>query len=261
MSVFLSIYSSKQRLKRAAPGLDPYVGGERYFEYSTLLPKLQGLLSAGSILDIGSSNSLLPTLLVERGYKVTCVDPYKVVEHQREFARKMHDPSHLQVALADGANLPFPSSSFDAVTCISTVEHIPDSGDTASLCEFSRVLKPDGMIFLSFPWQKFYYEYWGNEPLYVNDNSSELKLIARSYDLHSLGERLLHPAGLQLKYGVRGAAPNGIHWMESILRQSPVPSLADLYRGRKYVTESLGDECLHRRYVAVLICEKYKKVN
>ena len=105
-------------------------------------------------------------------------------------------------------------------------------------------------------WQKFYYEYWGKEPLYANDDSSELKLIARTYDLASLEERLLKPTGLRLTQGIRGEAPSGVSWTEQLLRRSPLPGLADLYRGAKYATHPLGGERLHHRVTAVLFCQK-----
>ena len=104
-------------------------------------------------------------------------------------------------------------------------------------------------------WQKFYYEYWGKEPLYANDDSSELKLIARTYDLTSLEERLLKPTGLRLTRGMRGEAASGVSWTERLLRRSPLPGLADLCRGATYATHPLGGERLHHRFTAVLSCQ------
>lgn len=250
------IYVTRQRLKRAARGIDPYVSPERYFEYSRVVQSLQRFPAGASILDVGSNDSLMPTILAGRGYLVTCVDPYDLVRRQREFAHAMGNGYRIKVALALGEKLPFRDRSFDAATCISTLEHLAGTGDTATLGEVCRVLKPDGYIYMSFPWQKFYYEYWGKEPLYANDDSSELKLIARTYDLASLEERLLRPTGLRLTRGIRGEAPSGISWTEQLLRRSPLPGLADLYRGAKYATHPLGGELLHRRFTAVVFCQK-----
>lgn len=50
---------------------------------------------------------------------------------------------------ADAMKLPFRSNSFDALIALDLLEHIPD--DRAALCEFFRVLKPGGRIFLLVP--------------------------------------------------------------------------------------------------------------
>lgn len=51
--------------------------------------------------------------------------------------------------LYDGTTFPFPDSSFDLVFSTSVLEHVDDAG--AVLREVSRVLKPDGRLYLSFP--------------------------------------------------------------------------------------------------------------
>ncbi len=101
------IYSIRQRLKRAAPDLDPYVGAERYFEYSVLLRSLRQLPSRASILDVGSGNSLLPTLLAARGFILTCVDPYEIVRRQRVCAQVLSNSHPINVVPAKGESLPF----------------------------------------------------------------------------------------------------------------------------------------------------------
>lgn len=110
----LSIYTLRQRLKRVAAGMDPYVSSERYFEYSLVLRRLEGLPAGASILDVGSNDSLLPTILAERGYIVTCVDPYHMVRRQEQFAQAMGNGYRIRVMLAEGEKLPFRECSFVA---------------------------------------------------------------------------------------------------------------------------------------------------
>lgn len=49
----------------------------------------------------------------------------------------------------DATALPFPDTSFDAVLCSETLEHIPD--DRGAVKEIHRVLRPGGLLFLTVP--------------------------------------------------------------------------------------------------------------
>lgn len=53
----------------------------------------------------------------------------------------------------DGRQLPFDNATFDCVFCIDVVEHLPEPG--RFLAEFQRVLRPGGLLFISFgpPWR------------------------------------------------------------------------------------------------------------
>ena len=47
--------------------------------------------------------------------------------------------------------LPFPDQSFDCVTCIEVLEHVPAENRAASLAEIHRVLRPGGRLVLRTP--------------------------------------------------------------------------------------------------------------
>ena len=53
------------------------------------------------------------------------------------------------VAVADVADLPFPSGDFDLVLALEVLEHVPDP--RAALAEIDRVV--DGVVILSVPWE------------------------------------------------------------------------------------------------------------
>ncbi|WP_436930039.1 class I SAM-dependent methyltransferase [Halosimplex halobium] len=55
----------------------------------------------------------------------------------------------VQFALADGCRLPFASDTFDYVVCTQVLEHLPDK--RALVREMSRVLRPDGTLYVNFP--------------------------------------------------------------------------------------------------------------
>jgi SAM-dependent methyltransferase len=50
--------------------------------------------------------------------------------------------------------LTYANDSFDLVYSISVIEHIPGDGDTASLKEFRRVLKPGGTLVVQVPYRR-----------------------------------------------------------------------------------------------------------
>jgi SAM-dependent methyltransferase len=47
--------------------------------------------------------------------------------------------------------LPFPDASFDCVTCIEVLEHVPEADRKAALAEMSRVLRPGARLILRTP--------------------------------------------------------------------------------------------------------------
>jgi SAM-dependent methyltransferase len=60
-----------------------------------------------------------------------------------------------RVVTASGLDLPFADRSFDFVALFDAIEHIPD--DARVLREVRRVLRPDGVVFLSVPAYQFLY--------------------------------------------------------------------------------------------------------
>ena len=58
------------------------------------------------------------------------------------------DNSHIDL-VSDIAAIPAPDSSFDVILCSEVLEHVPEP--THALDEFTRLLKPGGMIILTAP--------------------------------------------------------------------------------------------------------------
>jgi ubiquinone/menaquinone biosynthesis C-methylase UbiE len=54
-----------------------------------------------------------------------------------------------RLALSEAVRLPFRDAAFDALLCIDVFEHVPDGAGAAR--EFARVLRPEGVVFLSVP--------------------------------------------------------------------------------------------------------------
>ncbi len=68
-------------------------------------------------------------------------------EAVRAAVRGEHAPR--AIVLGDGARLPFPPATFDAITSFETLEHLEQRD--GFLAELARVLRPDGVCILSTP--------------------------------------------------------------------------------------------------------------
>jgi len=100
---------------------------------------------AGRILEGGCGNGRVLSQLALRGYDATGVDSSLVtVEMLQRCA------GHLTVLTADVRSLPFADGDFAAYWSIGVIEHF-EEGYLAVLREANRVLKPDGVFFISFP--------------------------------------------------------------------------------------------------------------
>ena len=91
---------------------------------------------------MGTGRGSFPALLFECGYKVTAID--KKTSYWDRFFNH-----HFYVQDDDICRSKFPSASFDAITCISTLEHIP--AYDAAVREISRLLKEGGVAIMTFP--------------------------------------------------------------------------------------------------------------
>ncbi len=98
-----------------------------------------------SVLDVGCGANLAYDLpLVAAGKRVIGVD------FALNFLRLTPSDRHgIHLAQADALRLPFRGSSFDAVICSETVEHIED--DRGAIREIARILKPAGLLFFTVP--------------------------------------------------------------------------------------------------------------
>lgn len=99
---------------------------------------------AGDCLDV-SSPKLLPSLLQAEGQgRWVAIDLLA-----DEVARWRVLDADLDLRVEDARALSFPDASFDAVACVSVIEHIPGEGDAAAMAEMWRVLRPGGVLHLT----------------------------------------------------------------------------------------------------------------
>jgi SAM-dependent methyltransferase len=184
-------------------------GGDfcRNFEYPLVYTRLE-LHKGHTVLDVGSGESgIFPLFLNRHGISVTAVDTkkefYKGMHAFKEMAKAQPNlflPGKLASSVADSRYLPFRSGSFARVCNIGSIEHVRGDGDTQTMREMVRVLKPGGLLVISVPFGKRYVEL---------EDSPYSHYFMRWYDAASIQKRLIEPSGLSVKsvdyFGSRGA--------------------------------------------------------
>lgn|SRR5579883_427992 len=102
------------------------------------------LAKARTILDLGCGANLeYDKVLADLGKNPVCADL------SFNFLRLAPRDSRMCLLQADATLLPFPDSSFDAVICSETIEHVPR--DDRVIVEIARVLRPGGVLLITAP--------------------------------------------------------------------------------------------------------------
>lgn len=166
-------------LKDELIGLYRSVGGGmplmRFWEQVRAIAFL-GNVHNKTILDVGTRESMVPTYLTNHGATVTAIDlaPHLI----RGFTGTIEQ--------GDATALKYADESFDFVLSTACIKHIPGWGDKAAMQEMARVLKPNGLLAVSFDYGPTY------EP-YPSDISGR-----RIYNAKTVMSRLVRPSGLEL---------------------------------------------------------------
>ena len=136
---------------------EPLKPTDRYIEYSFVAQNLPSM--PAKVLDVGSCGSYFPLILAGLGYEVVSVDlrEYSIIKHLKfkNFTFRKDDIKQINL----------PDNFFNTILAVSTIEHIgiggrygehQDSrGDIVALRQIIRMLKPDGIILLTFPFGKY----------------------------------------------------------------------------------------------------------
>jgi ubiquinone/menaquinone biosynthesis C-methylase UbiE len=167
----------------------------RYFEFDFTLNGVIKTNSANNkILDISS-----PYLF---GYYIASKyeGEYKYVNPDKndlalvkKYSSKLKFGMNYSTEATDATNLSFSDNSFSHIISISVIEHINGSGDGDAIKEMWRVLKPNGLLILTFPVAKSFIEEFSDNNIYglSVDQKKEKFFFQRVYDEVSINERLL----------------------------------------------------------------------
>ena len=102
--------------------------------------EMMGKEPRGRVLDVPTGTGILADRLRKMGFDISCCD----------INPSYFSISGLEIEIGDlNQSLPYPSESFDFITCVEGLEHLENPFN--ALREFHRLLKPGGKVILSLP--------------------------------------------------------------------------------------------------------------
>ena len=107
----------------------------------------RGRCEGRQVLDLGCGVGYGSAYLAEQAWRVTGVDRDS---DSIRYALSRYHRRNTKYIVADSEELSFRDRSFDVVCCFEAIEHVREPGRT--LREVARILKEDGLFFVSTPW-------------------------------------------------------------------------------------------------------------
>jgi SAM-dependent methyltransferase len=194
-----TMHTRRLGLKRIFQSMGYERSGELPLIASRLLPLFGKPIR---LLDIGSGDSVFPSyILGNTDWDVTCLDKFSTVEKQPEYAQTIlrGQPSEhrLHVVRSDLLSAHLAPESFDVITNISVIEHVPGADDAQVMHESAKLLKPGGICLLTTLINDGHArEFYVKSDVYGDRYNDQPIFFQRHYDVLSFEKRVLKPAGL-----------------------------------------------------------------
>jgi SAM-dependent methyltransferase len=166
------------------------------------------------------------------------------IELNAEAAELARSRGHGEVQIGRLEDLPWPDGSFDLITCLDVVEHVPD--DVAALAELLRVCRPGGWLLVTVPaYQALWSLHDEANHHYRRYGRRSLRAAATTAGWHvdrlsSFNSLLLAPAAAvrlaQRRLGTHNGYTNdlalGPAWLNDVLERPLALEASWLARGR-----------------------------
>jgi SAM-dependent methyltransferase len=146
---FTSHMQHINRVGRAA-GLREFTTYSRIWEYPWTWLQLEGIgRKKLRVLDVGSESSCFPWFLATQGFEVVVSD---ITANQWRVWRGVCKRLGVSVdmRILDARNLDLPTGSVDIYLSVSVIEHVPDRDKAKTIAEAARVLRPGGLLVMTF---------------------------------------------------------------------------------------------------------------
>jgi SAM-dependent methyltransferase len=164
-----------------------YLHPSKRWEYPWALARAQ--LAPGScVLDAGCGASIFPVYLAKQQQHVVGADltvPTGLAD--------LHGVP-IDYVVAGLTNLPFGDKKFDAVFCISVIEHLGYEGIPQALAELRRVIRPGGRLMITTDYYKN-----ANAELWYTGEGASFPVDWSFFDYEHLDRYLLQAPGLTLE--------------------------------------------------------------
>ncbi|MCE9588242.1 MAG: class I SAM-dependent methyltransferase [Verrucomicrobia bacterium] len=269
-------------LKSATDGLFRGITGVDYcrFREWPLAEGAMNLEDGMEVLDVGSGDaSFFPLLLaLKRDIRLTVLDysDTMVVLKNRfdQIISKRLTKTHPSYINADARKTPFPKNSFDRISCVSTIEHIPEFGDIESIREFERILKPGGRLVVTVPMTANARDEYKMNHVYERTADGGPVFFQRIYDFQSLENRILSDTKLRCVNKRFLIEPRRQYFWEqdcprehrsdfTLLHTAPIQSRLSralmLWRSMYYIREvgeKVARQCSSKLIAGIVVLEK-----
>jgi ubiquinone/menaquinone biosynthesis C-methylase UbiE len=125
---------------------DSFNQWSRIYEYPYCFDAIkENISNDATMLDAGSGVTFFPFFMSSK-YKLTCIDRDDYSEIFNNINKNQGTNVYFKKTTLQ--NISLPDNTFDAIYCISVLEHTKDY--VSILNEFRRILKPNGLIVITF---------------------------------------------------------------------------------------------------------------